>query len=260
MIKDVIIAAKLGGEQLRKHYGKSLQLFEKTHASDFRTKADLASEKEILNHLKAKFPDYNYYAEESGWVKNNSEYTFVIDPLDGTNNYSLGISYFSISIALKKKAKTIIAVIYDPIADQLYHAELGAGSFLNNQKLQANNVSELSKSTISYACGYDDDGITFEELIKEANHLNVKRLITMWSPALDYCRLASGKIESVICKGNDVYDNLAGKLLVKEAGGVISKYDGSEEDDEASTFFVASSNINIHKEVLSVSGRVGGLN
>ncbi len=97
---------------------------------DFQTEADLESEKRILSILKTEFPKYNIYSEEDGKFYHDSEYTFVIDPLDGTNNFVMGIPNFSVSIALFCKNEAIAGVVYQPILDQTYSALKGKGSFL----------------------------------------------------------------------------------------------------------------------------------
>jgi len=259
MIDKVINAARLGGAEINKYFGKTLNVFEKTTVADFRTEADLASEKIILAELQKAFPDFNYFAEESGWIKNGSEYTFIIDPLDGTNNFSLGLNYFSVSIGLQKGNETILGVVYNPMMDQIYSAEKGKGAFLNGKKINTNEVDDIKKASISYTCGYADDGTTYENLVKETNQFGVKRLLTNWSPALDYGLLASGKIEAIICNGNDKEDNAAGKFIVKEAGGIITDFNGNNEEDEASTYFIASNNKNLHIKILEMCNLVKNL-
>jgi myo-inositol-1(or 4)-monophosphatase len=127
--KEVIRAAKTGGEVVRKYFGKSLKLEGKTIPADFRTKADLESEKVIIKILSKSFPKYNIFSEEIGEIDKNSEYTFHVDPLDGTNNFALGIPYSSVSIGLTRGDEIIFGVVYNPMLDNLYYAEKGRGSF-----------------------------------------------------------------------------------------------------------------------------------
>lgn len=256
VINKVINAAKLGGEQINIYFKKTTEIFNKSMVADFRTEADLASEKVILAELKKHFPDFNYFAEESGWTKNGSEYTFIIDPLDGTNNFSLGIPSFTVSIGLMKKKEIILGVIYNPVLKEAFYAEKGKGAFLNKIRIQTSEIEDIKNSTISYTCGYKNDPTIYENLVKITNKEKVKRLLTNWSPAFDYCLLASGKIESVICNGNDIYDNTAGKLIVKEAGGIITEFDGTEEKDEVGTYFIASNNKVLHNKVVKIKKQI----
>ncbi|MBU1167509.1 inositol monophosphatase [Patescibacteria group bacterium] len=253
MINKVITAAKLAGKELTKHFGQSLTVTNKSSLADFRTEADLASEKVILDNLQQDFPDYNFFSEEKGWIKNDSDFTFVIDPLDGTNNFTIGLPNFSISIALQKNKETILGVVYQPILKEVFWAEKDKGAYLNKSRLKTNGVESLQEATVSYLCGYKDSGKTEENLLTICHKYGIKRLLSNWSPALDFCRLASGKIESIICNGNDIYDNMAGKLIVKEAGGIITQLDGSKEQDETSTYFTASSNKHMHQKILDIS-------
>lgn len=259
MLNQVIRAAKLGGDEINNYFGKTTEVFAKSSIADFRTEADLASEKAILEELQKHFPNFNYFAEESGWIRNGSEFTFIIDPLDGTNNFSLGVHYFSVSIGLQKGNETMLGVVYNPVMDQIYFAEKGKGAFLNDKIIKTNEVDDIKNASISYTCGYADDGKAYEELVKGINQFEVKRLLTNWSPALDYGLLASGRIESVICNGNDVYDNTAGKLIVKEAGGLITDLSGNDEKNDLNTYFVASNNKALHKTILDMCQLVSSL-
>lgn len=260
MIEKIIKAARLGGVEINKYFGKSIQSFQKSTTADFRTEADLASETVILEELKKDYPQFNYYAEESGYLDNGSEYTFVIDPLDGTNNFFLGISNFSVSIALQKNEETILGVVYAPLTDQLYFAEKGKGSFLNNEnnRLRVNEITSLKEASFCYIAGYNSDRTPHEDLVKEVSKHEIKRMLNNWSPALDCCLLASGKVESIICNGNDIYDNVAGKLIIKEAGGIITDFDAKPEVDN-NNYFVASNNLELHKKVLQICRQLRNL-
>ncbi len=252
----MIEAAKVGGREVKKFYGKSITIFNKSTVADFRTEADLASNKAILDKLQIHFPDYNFFSEESGWEKRNSEYTFVIDPLDGTNNFAIGLPNFSVSIALLEGNQIVAGVTYNPITEETFFAEKGKGAFLNGSSLQTSEITEIEKATVAYTCGYKTENRFYQEFIRQ-NVPRMKRFMSNWSPCLDYCRVASGKIEAVICNGNEVYDNLVGKLLIKEAGGVVTRFDGNLEEDEKGVYFVASNNKDLHKIVLERCMQIG---
>lgn len=251
--QKIIEAAKNGGEILKKYFGEELKTEQKSTAADFRTKADKESEATILKILSENFPDYNIFAEEGGSKDNGSQFTFVIDPLDGTNNFVLGIPNFSVTIALLKNDETIFSVIHNPITDQTYWAEKGKGAFLKNKKIQVGTEEDITKSSITYSCSYalgnsEHAGSIIKNLICKKK---VKRTLTNWCPTFDFCLLASGKIESIINDDNEVYDYIAGKLIAKEAGAIITDFKGGEQKDRDSVF-VASNNEVIHREILEI--------
>lgn len=249
----IIEAAKAGGKISRDYFGSNLLIEEKGMASDIRTKADTESETAIINILKNYFPTYGILSEESGYLDNNNddEQRFVIDPLDGSNNFVMGIPNFSVSIAVMTKDEIMAAVIYVPMVDQTFTAIKGEGAYANGKPIHVNGTLAADKSTISYTCGYINDSDYTLAITKQLSELNVKRQINFWSPAYDYCLLASGKIEAVINNGNEIYDFAAGKLLVKEAGGTITDFNGNRDED-VNPQFLASNGTVLHKSLLRI--------
>lgn len=250
-IDDVIRAAHAGGDIVRSYFGQALEVEQKTIAGDLRTKADVGSEQAILAVLRQKYSTVNIYAEESGWVDNGSEYTFVIDPLDGTNNFVLGMPDFAISIGLLKNDVAILGVIYNPILNNIYSAEKGKGAFLNGKKIHVNDESDIRYSTVSYTCGYRTERKYSDDIKRHLGDLNIKRLVDRWAPAYDYCLLASGRIEVVISKEGDLEDYVAAKIIVSEAGGEITDFRGASTDGRAADF-VATNGSAVHDQILSL--------
>ena len=249
--EKIIVAAKAGGEILNKYFGQSLETTQKSIVSDFRTKADLESEEQILKILNQEFPDYNIISEEMGERNNNSEYTFFIDPLDGTNNFVLGLPNFSVSIGLLKDDEIITGVVYVPFMDRTYWAEKGKGSFLENKRLKVNDESNILKSSISIVIGYTTSPSFQGNLIKKLMDKNLKRHLVNWSVAYDLCLLASGKIEGIINNNNDLWDYVAGKLIVTEAGGLVTDFMGKKASDKESVF-IASNGSGIHQKLVGM--------
>lgn len=255
-IDKIITAAQKGGDEVKKLFGGCQKVHQKSIALDFRTKADLESEKKIIKILTEDFPDVNILSEEKGFLDRKSEYTFIIDPLDGTSNFILGIPNFSVSIALLEEKKIIAGVVNNPILNQIYCARRGKGAYLNNKRIKVNSQKNISNINLAYDCDY---GHYFEkklrDLIKNLERENVKRFLINMSPALDLCRLAEGKIECFINNGNEIYDYAAGKLIVKEAGGIVTDFFGNKEDDERNRFFLASNGMAIQKKVVEISSK-----
>lgn len=250
--KKIIQAAEEGGKIVKKYFGQPLEIEEKSTAADFRTKADLESEKVILDILTTEFPDYNIHSEERGYIDKKSEFTFIIDPLDGSNNFVVGIPNFSVNIALSRNKKIIASVTHQPIINQTFYTKVGEGAFLGNQKLKVNQEPNIKKSSIVYTCGYNTSKKWQGEIKNRIENLNIKRSLNNWSPAFDFCLLASGKIEVIINDGNEIYDCAAGKLIAREAGALITDFKGNKDLDDTNRFFLASNGTKIHQEILKI--------
>ncbi|MCR4311297.1 MAG: inositol monophosphatase [Candidatus Taylorbacteria bacterium] len=252
--KAIITAAHAGGEVLLKYFGSVLSVEQKSIASDVRTQADVGSEKVILRHLEKAFPTYNILSEECGLIDKKSDYTFYIDPLDGTNNFVLGIPNFSVSIALCQGKNVVAGVIHLPLTGQTYSAVKGKGSLCNGKKIEPSVETNLLRSTVAFMCGYHYSRSKIADTLGKLSG-KMKRILTNWSVASDMCLLASGKIETVVARdGMQPYDFLAGKLIAKEAGCVLTDGDGKTESDDFKDAFMASGNKVIHKKMLSLAG------
>jgi myo-inositol-1(or 4)-monophosphatase len=250
-LERALAAAKAGGKIVAQLFGTALTIEEKTSLADLRTQADVQSEQAIIAELTGAFPAYNIYAEESGEIKHDSAYTFVVDPLDGTHNFVLGIPDFAISIGLLKDNEAIAGVIYNPILDQIYYAEKGTGAFMNGKRLRVNTERDVRGSTVSYTCGYHTARDYSERIVHSLHDVGVKRLIDHWAPAYDYCLLAAGRIEAVISKEGDLEDYVAAKIIVNEAGGKITDFHGQPVEGRAGNF-VASNGTPVHEALLKL--------
>ncbi len=251
-LKPVISAAESGGEVLRRYFGKTLAQVEKSNAADIRTSADLDSEAAIIRSLKSSFPKYNVLSEEAGLLGNKSDYMFVIDPLDGSNNFVLGIPNFAVSIGLMRGNRIIAGVIYQPVIDEMYYAQAGQGAFLGNRRLHVSSEGDMARATISYTCGYINSARYEETLVRELHNKRVKRIIENWCPSHEFCLLAAGRIEAIVNNKNELYDCCAGKIIAKEAGARITTFDGKPERDEHSSTFLATNGTGIHGKMLKV--------
>ena len=250
--KNLIKAARAGGKILKKYFGKALNITEKSTLWDFQTKADLNSEKAILKILKTEFPTSNIYSEEKGKINNKSHYTIVVDPLDGTNNFVMGIPSFCISIAILKNNEAVAGVLYQPILNQVYYAEKGKGAFLNDKKIKVNNITNRKKLTIAYNCGYLTKRNYIAELTKVLVNADHKRILRNWCPTESLYLLASGKIESVIGDRNEIYDFAAGKLIAMEAGAKIIDLKGNKDTNYINDKFIISNHEQTNKYIFSI--------
>ena len=217
-LEHLAAAAHAGGDILRRHFGNHVEVKVKSAAADFQTSADLASEAAILAILAQEFPSYNIHAEERGKIAKGSEFTFVVDPLDGTNNFVLGVPYFSVSIALLQRDRIIAAVVHQPMTGHTYTAQDGGGAFSDGTPIRVNQQSDLRHATLAYIAPYGNTPEVECDFPRPFFAAGIKRLLTFWSPALEFCLLASGKIEAVVHNGSEFYDFAACKLIGPGSG------------------------------------------
>lgn len=216
---------------------------------DLVTDADKASEKFILTQLTTLFPDHSICAEEDGWTDKASEYTWYVDPLDGTTNFAHGFPYFSVSLALAQKGKIILGVVFNPVTAECFSAKREEGAFLNGQALTVSKLNSLQESLLITGFPYDiatnpDNNMrAFERGYKVSQ--GVRR---NGSAALDLCHVASGRVEAFWEKYLKPWDLAAGSLIVEEAGGQITDCQGRAFRIEADE--ILASNGLIHQELL----------
>lgn len=253
-IQNIIAAAEAGGEVLKHYFGTPLELIQKTTPADFYTRADIEAEQAIIKVLEQHFPAYNIFSEERGRIDKNSEYTFVIDPLDGSNNFVIGLPNFSSAIALMKSGVTVAAAVHNPMARQTYHAMLGQGAWQGPRRLTVNHVEDMEQATIVYVPSYATprrDITNLFHILEEK--LEIKRVGLNWSPTFDFCLLAAGTIEGILNYGSEPYDYLAGKLIAKEAGALVTDLHGKPEHSDENSFFLASNSTKLHQALLDVA-------
>jgi myo-inositol-1(or 4)-monophosphatase len=197
--------------------------------NDFVTYVDHHSEKIIVDHLLENFPSHKILAEEGTKNKNENEYRWIIDPLDGTKNYIQDIPIFSISIALEFKGEIIAGLIYDPVHQEIFSAQKGEGAFCNENRIK---VSEKDFSEGLIATGFPfrakrflpDYLLAFEEIF-----LGCSGMRRCGSAAIDLAYTAMGRFEGFWELGLSIWDISAGSLLIQEAGGVVSDFWGKAE-------------------------------
>lgn len=251
-LQILIKAAHAGGKVLKRYFGQVLNVVEKSTVADFQTEADLESEKVILEILKAEYPSYNILSEEKGQTDKGSDYTLVLDPLDGTSNFILGIPNFSVSVALLYQNKPVAGVIHMPISEQTYFAKSGEGAFLDEKQIKVGGVVDPEKMIVAYACGYTTNHNYLSDVMSSLTKKDHKRLLISWSVANDLCLLASGKIESMILDGNEFHDYAAGKLIALEAGAKVIDFGGKKEVNYAGDKFIISNTNEINKYILDI--------
>lgn len=220
-MKIAMEAAREAGLMLKENFGKTLDVERKADLS-LVTNVDKEAERIILSRIKAAFPTHSVLAEESG-TERGDDFTWVIDPLDGTHNYVRGNVMYGVSIGLVHREEFVAGVIYLPATDEMYAAERGLGAFKNEKPVRVSGNSELSQSTLLFDSGLHD-GVDFKlEVLKRisGSMFNV-RMLGASSRNLTY--VAEGKADLIVEFDEKPWDFVAGVVLIREAGGEISGF------------------------------------
>jgi myo-inositol-1(or 4)-monophosphatase len=251
-LKIAIKAAKEAGKIHLKYFNTALKIKTKSCHRDRLTKADLESEKKIVSTIRKAYPDHNILAEENHYKKTGSDYTWIIDPLDGTNNFSHNLPIFCTSIALARKDDLIAAAIYDPIRKELFTAEKGRGAFLNGKRISVTKTSNL-KDSLLVTGFYYDRGKPMLQTVENIRRFLLKKVLgirRLGSAALDLCNVACGRMDGFWEFFLNTWDFAAGMLLIEEAGGRVTGKKGKKKGLKSG--FIVASNKKIHSKMLKV--------
>lgn len=244
------LAAIEAGNIISQYAGKKHQYkFKNEDKSNFATQADLESEQKIIQIITKNFPKSSIIAEESGRVNNDSEYTWVIDPLDGTFSFSVRIPYYVVSIGLLKNNEPILGVVYNPAMKQLYWAEKNKGAYLNGKKIHVSLRNRLEESAASLDYGHREK--RQEKIEKYILPLTGKvgHVYSFGSSVATLGMVAEGILDIYI-NGAWIWDFAAGTIIVREAGGMVTDFAGNEPDWSKERLNVVASNGLIHSLVL----------
>jgi myo-inositol-1(or 4)-monophosphatase len=213
---------------------------------DFVSAADKRAEQIIISELEKARPTYSILSEEIGEIKKDDSFKWVIDPIDGTSNFLHGIPHFAISIGLEHNKEIICGIIYDPIKDEMFAAEKGNGSYLNNQRIRVSSRSKLKDCIISTGgprVNSEDKELSLNEYIKFSSKVLIP-IRKMGSAALDMAYVAAGRCDGFWQRNLSHWDIAAGIVIVKEAGGYVTDTKGGSTYIENKNILVTNSKIN----------------
>lgn len=221
-------AIRLGGEILLAHAGGSKEIKEKGKR-DLVTEVDLLSEKAISHTLSTEYPGYNILSEESAPETPIDGYTWIIDPLAGTNNYAFGIPFYAINIALARDREVLLGMTYDPVADELFRAVKGGGAYLNDAPIRVSTRASLSAAVLGFDAGYDvTQGRLLLNLVSGL-WPRVHSLRSLGSASLALAYIACGRVDLYVRGSLHPWDIASGLRLVEEAGGRVTDWRGRKE-------------------------------
>jgi len=227
------------------HDVEHLKITTKQH-SDFVTEVDKAAEAAIIETLLDAYPNHGILAEESGVTeaKNNEDYQWIIDPLDGTTNFLHGLQQYSVSIALKQKGQITQAVVFDPARNELFTASRGRGAMLNDRRIRASKRNKLNECLIGTGFPYTDFSYAeaylnmFRDMMRATSGLR-----RPGSAALDLCYVACGRYDGFWEMHLKPWDLAAGSLIAQEAGALVGNFMGDEGFLESGNIVAASPKI-----------------
>ena len=252
--------ARRAGAALRDAYHKPRHITFKGEIN-LVTQADEEAERLILDGLRESFPDHAILAEESGASAAQSDYTWVVDPLDGTTNFAHGYPIFAVSMALRGPGGLLLGVVYDPLRNECFTARRGGGTLLNGEPVRVSQETELGRALLATGFAYDrhtasSNTAAFFHVLRRAQGLR-----RAGAAALDLAYVACGRLDGFWERGLYPWDVAAGILLVREAGGKATDYGGDEESESLyQGSFVVLSNGQRHDEMLAVLAETDGRN
>ena len=223
------LAAEAGGSQLRSHFGRLQQVREKGRSGDLVTEADHAAEAAVLTLLEAKTPEIGVLAEESGRRSRPGDLEWCVDPLDGTTNYAHSYPLFGTSVGLCWRGVPLLGALAAPGLEQLYWAAPGLGSWCNGSRLAVSACPSLEQALLVTGFAYDRRSRLDNNYAEFAWFTHRTQGVRRGgSVALDLAFVAAGKLDGIWERGLSPWDLAAGVVLVEQAGGVVSAYDGSD--------------------------------
>jgi myo-inositol-1(or 4)-monophosphatase len=252
MLKNILLeAVHAGAGELKRFFNQSFKVSTKEGINNLVTEADHASEKAIIEVIKKNFPDHYILSEEVGAIAQDSNYKWIIDPIDGTVNFAHGIPLCCVSIAIEHNGEMILASVYNPNMNELYFAEKGKGATLNEKPIKVSEKNKVINACLvtgfpyTYLDAPNGPLQIFERFIRKG--IPVRRL---GSAAIDLCWVAAGRFDGFYEHKLEAWDSAAGYLIVEEAGGKVTDFKG-EKFSPYQPHVLATNGI-IHDEMVAV--------
>jgi myo-inositol-1(or 4)-monophosphatase len=247
------------GKILLHNLGKISDYDVKESQSSIVTAADIESEKKIIEIILAKFPDHNTLGEETGFQNRNSEFTWVIDPLDGTSNFAAGLPWFGVIICVLTNSIPVMSGCFLPVQNEVYFAEKGKGATCNGKKIIVSTETKLKNILAAYSLDYSDEsGKTEQESRVIVQLVNSIRNLRGTNCLIDFCYTADGKLGACINQTTKIWDIAGPGLIIEEAGGKATDIQGNTFDFSLNNsnydrnFTIVCSNKILHPELLKI--------
>lgn len=242
-----------GGKIALFYFNKKHSIHVKEESINFATEADLACEKFVFEKIRKEYPDHSFLSEEMGLVKRKSRYTWVLDPIDGTVNFSRGLPLWGVSLALFDDKSPIVGTIYFPVFDELYFAQKGKGAFHGKKKIRVSSSNKLPRSLVIVEFGYPKNRRKLTLPVAGFMKDFPAMFLTPLSTVYDMVSLASGKVEGFIEEHPLIWDIAAGSLIAEEGGAKVTDWQGNKLVYELTTYKyyqILASNGILHDEIM----------
>jgi len=252
MLKSTLIeAARAGAAEIVRFFNSDFKISNKEGINNLVTEADHAAEKAIMDVIKAAYPDHYILSEEAGDLKQDSNYKWIIDPIDGTVNFAHGIPLNCVSIAIEHHGEIIMGAVYNPHMNEFYFAEKGKGATLNDKPIRVSEETKVIKACLV-------TGFPYTYINMENGPLQIfQRFVTkgvpvrrLGSAAIDLCWVAAGRFDGFYEHKLEAWDSAAGYLIVEEAGGKVTDHEGNKFS--VYQHKVLATNGKIHDEMVEV--------
>ena len=242
MLSTAIEAAKAGGAVIRKYFQDGVSIRSK-ESYNLVSDADVESEEVIASLIRSAFPSHAILGEETNKDAITSDCLWIIDPLDGTNNFAHGISHFAVSIAFAEKGSVTIGVVYNPVHDVLYIAKRGHGATRNGRSVHVSAAASLSEAMLSFGVYYDRGSMMVKTLdcLRELYGKHIHGARRMGTASLDLCMIGCGEFDGHFEFTLAPWDYAAGALFVEEAGGLVTRINGNALSFEAGSVLASNS-------------------
>ncbi|MEK0317224.1 inositol monophosphatase family protein [Cohnella sp. 56] len=214
------------GAAALERFDKIAELTDKDDYGDVVTEVDHLAEGIILPRIQAEFPSHAIHSEEAGNLGGESDWLWLIDPLDGTNNFAIGLPVFTTSITLMYRREPVLGVIYEPLTDRMFVSAAGEGAACNGLPMRTRPAASLAKANIGWIQGHAVRNDPHAVRLRHHLDVSFKRMMRLWAPSLQWCMLAKGDIDGIVLYNSEGDDLYSGILMVKEAGGIVVDFEG----------------------------------
>jgi len=253
MLNIGIRAARAAGKVITRSVDRVDTLrIERKQRNDFVTDVDRQAEADAIAVLRRAYPDHAFHGEESGLNgREDAEYRWIIDPLDGTTNFLHGLPHFSVSIALQHRGRLFQGIVYDPMRQELFTAGKGDGAFLDGKRLRVSRAAHLDEAVLGTGFPYRE-GQDLDFYQRTLRHYTERSggVRRMGSAALDLAWVAAGRLDGTWLSGLQAWDIAAGGLIVREAGGLLNDFEGGDQWLHRGEVIAATPKV--HHEMLQV--------
>ncbi len=259
LLQTAITSAKLGGDVLMRHLRDGVTMRNKSDSGgksyDLVSDADLESEQVVAGHIRSQFPDHELLGEEELKGNPEAEHLWIIDPLDGTNNYAHGLPQFAVSVAYYHAGVPVVGVVFNPARDELYQAVRGRGAFFNGTQAYVDEADSLTNTLIDCGFYYDRGAMMRSTLdaIEAFFAKDIHGIRRFGAATLDLCMVGRGHLGGFFEYQLSSWDFAAGRLFVEEAGGKVTDAHGNKLPIGLSS--VVASNGKLHDEMIAITSK-----